>query len=148
MYLQNIPIHTLKEYCESLKVNANVRSWKLASTRSNDAVAFAIADMLKVRWFVADDNVWPIIIDNLKMNLFKIELILKHILQNAVMICKVIYKVLQLFLCISPVCVKSCYSSLNRAEFRKEILQWCDTSFAAVVVTLLLIKSRKLCEPV
>ena len=48
--MQNIPIHTLKDYCESLKTNTYVTSWMLANTRSNDAVASAIAEMLEVIW--------------------------------------------------------------------------------------------------
>ncbi|CAK8681529.1 tropomodulin-1-like [Clavelina lepadiformis] len=46
--IKNIPIHTLKDYCESLKINTCVTSWSLASTRTNDPVGFAIADMLKI----------------------------------------------------------------------------------------------------
>uniref|UniRef100_H2YWK0 Leiomodin-3 n=1 Tax=Ciona savignyi TaxID=51511 RepID=H2YWK0_CIOSA len=46
--IKNIPIHTLKDYCEELKTNTNVTTWSLASTRINDAVAMAIADMLKI----------------------------------------------------------------------------------------------------
>ncbi|XP_078487875.1 uncharacterized protein LOC100175342 [Ciona intestinalis] len=46
--IKHIPIHTLVDYCEAIKVNTCVTSWSLASTRTNDSVAFAIADMLKI----------------------------------------------------------------------------------------------------
>lgn len=45
--IKNIPIHTLKEYCEALKANTHVVSFSLVNTRSNDAVAEALGDMLK-----------------------------------------------------------------------------------------------------
>ncbi|XP_039247957.1 tropomodulin-1-like [Styela clava] len=46
--IKNIPIHTLKAYCEALKTNTHVISFSLVNTRSNDAVAGAIGDMLKI----------------------------------------------------------------------------------------------------
>jgi len=45
--IKNVPIHTLKEYCEALKFNTSVKSWSLANTRSNDTIATAIANMLE-----------------------------------------------------------------------------------------------------
>lgn len=49
-FFQNIPIRVLKDYCSSLKVNSHVLSFSLCNTRSNDSIAFALADMLKVRY--------------------------------------------------------------------------------------------------
>nr|CAB3267123.1 TMOD tropomodulin [Phallusia mammillata] len=46
--IKNIPIHTLKDYAEQMKVNTNVTTLSLSNTRTNDSVAFAIADMLKI----------------------------------------------------------------------------------------------------
>lgn len=46
--IKNIPIHTLIDYCEALKANTYVTKWCVANTRCNDAVAGAIADMLKI----------------------------------------------------------------------------------------------------
>ncbi|EGV99854.1 Tropomodulin-3 [Cricetulus griseus] len=44
----NIPIPTLKEFAKTLETNTHVRHFSLAATRSNDPVAVAFADMLKV----------------------------------------------------------------------------------------------------
>lgn len=46
--IKNIPIHTLQEYCEALKVNSYVTFFSLVNTRSNDSVARAIGDMLQI----------------------------------------------------------------------------------------------------
>lgn len=46
--ITNIPIHTLKDYCEALESNTHVRSFSIVCTRSNDAVAQAVGNMLKV----------------------------------------------------------------------------------------------------
>uniref|UniRef100_A0A5F8HDE9 Tropomodulin 2 n=1 Tax=Monodelphis domestica TaxID=13616 RepID=A0A5F8HDE9_MONDO len=46
--IKNIPIPTLKEFAKALENNTHVTSFSLAATRSNDPVAVAFADMLKV----------------------------------------------------------------------------------------------------
>lgn len=46
--IKNIPIHILREYCEALKTNTHVTNFTLVNTRSNDAVASAVGDMLKI----------------------------------------------------------------------------------------------------
>lgn len=46
--IKNIPIHTLVDYCEALKANTYVTKWCIANTRCNNAVAGAIAEMLKI----------------------------------------------------------------------------------------------------
>ncbi|XP_044294523.1 tropomodulin-2 [Varanus komodoensis] len=46
--IKNIPIPTLKEFAKALETNAHVTKFSLAATRSNDPVAMAFADMLKV----------------------------------------------------------------------------------------------------
>ncbi|XP_006641810.1 tropomodulin-4 [Lepisosteus oculatus] len=46
--IKDIPIPTLKEIFEGMKTNTSVRSLSIAATRSNDPVAFAAAEMLKV----------------------------------------------------------------------------------------------------
>ncbi|XP_062998386.1 tropomodulin-2 [Elgaria multicarinata webbii] len=46
--IKNIPIPTLKEFAKALETNAHVMKFSLAATRSNDPVAIAFADMLKV----------------------------------------------------------------------------------------------------
>ncbi|XP_051053919.1 tropomodulin-3 [Phodopus roborovskii] len=46
--IKNIPIPTLKEFAKTLETNTHVRHFSLAATRSNDPVAVAFADMLKV----------------------------------------------------------------------------------------------------
>nr|XP_060611257.1 tropomodulin-2 [Anolis sagrei ordinatus] len=46
--IKNIPIPTLKELAKAMETNAHVTKFSLAATRSNDPVAIAFADMLKV----------------------------------------------------------------------------------------------------
>ncbi|KFU87259.1 Tropomodulin-3, partial [Chaetura pelagica] len=46
--IKNIPIPTLKEFAKALETNKHVKSFSLAATRSNDPVAVALADMLRV----------------------------------------------------------------------------------------------------
>lgn len=46
--IKNIPIPTLKEFAKALERNTQVKNFSLAATRSNDPVAVALADMLKV----------------------------------------------------------------------------------------------------
>ncbi|XP_075714116.1 tropomodulin-2-like isoform X2 [Rhinoderma darwinii] len=46
--IKSIPIPTLKEFAKSLGSNTHVKCFSLAATRSNDPVAIAFADMLKV----------------------------------------------------------------------------------------------------
>ncbi|XP_069480933.1 tropomodulin-3-like [Ambystoma mexicanum] len=46
--IKNIPIPTLKEYAKALEKNTHVKTFSLAATRSNDPVAAALADMLRV----------------------------------------------------------------------------------------------------
>ncbi|XP_044521099.1 tropomodulin-3 [Gracilinanus agilis] len=46
--IKNIPIPTLKEFAKALEDNTHVTSFSLAATRSNDPVAVAFADMLKM----------------------------------------------------------------------------------------------------
>ncbi|XP_073447341.1 tropomodulin-1 isoform X1 [Aquarana catesbeiana] len=46
--IRNIPILTLKAYSEAMKNNTHVKKFSIVGTRSNDPVAFALADMLKV----------------------------------------------------------------------------------------------------
>uniref|UniRef100_A0A8C5MGM9 Tropomodulin 4 n=1 Tax=Leptobrachium leishanense TaxID=445787 RepID=A0A8C5MGM9_9ANUR len=48
IWLQDVPIPTLKEFCEAMKSNTRVTKLSLVATRSNDPVAFAVAEMLKV----------------------------------------------------------------------------------------------------
>uniref|UniRef100_A0A8C6X5A3 Tropomodulin 4 n=1 Tax=Naja naja TaxID=35670 RepID=A0A8C6X5A3_NAJNA len=45
--IQDIPIQTLKEICEAMKTNTQVKQLSLVATRSNDPVAHAVAEMLK-----------------------------------------------------------------------------------------------------
>ncbi|XP_013909166.1 PREDICTED: tropomodulin-4 [Thamnophis sirtalis] len=45
--IQDIPIQTLKEICEAMKSNTQVKKLSLVATRSNDPVAHAVAEMLK-----------------------------------------------------------------------------------------------------
>lgn len=45
--IKDIPIHTLKEICEAMKSNTQVKKLSLVATRSNDPVAHAVAEMLK-----------------------------------------------------------------------------------------------------
>ncbi|XP_025052808.1 tropomodulin-3 isoform X1 [Alligator sinensis] len=46
--IKNIPIPTLKEFAKALETNTHVKKFSLAATRSNDPVAVAFADMLRV----------------------------------------------------------------------------------------------------
>ncbi|XP_068127438.1 tropomodulin-1 [Hyperolius riggenbachi] len=55
--IRNIPILTLKAYAEAMKENTHVKKFSIVGTRSNDAVAFALADMLKVNGTLASLNV-------------------------------------------------------------------------------------------
>ncbi|XP_029436507.1 tropomodulin-4-like [Rhinatrema bivittatum] len=45
--IKDIPIPTLKEICEAMKTNTQVKKLSLVATRSNDPVAHAAAQMLK-----------------------------------------------------------------------------------------------------
>ncbi|XP_075049335.1 tropomodulin-4 [Mixophyes fleayi] len=45
--IKDIPIPTLKEICDAMKSNTRVKKLSLVATRSNDPVAFAVAEMLK-----------------------------------------------------------------------------------------------------
>ncbi|KAK7825431.1 hypothetical protein U0070_012231 [Myodes glareolus] len=55
--IRNIPIPTLKAYAEALKENSHVKKFSIVGTRSNDPVAFALADMLKVNKVLKTLNV-------------------------------------------------------------------------------------------
>ncbi|XP_056428289.1 tropomodulin-2-like [Hyla sarda] len=55
--IKNIPIPTLKELAKSLESNTHVKCFSLAATRSNDPVAIAFADMLKVNKTLRSLNV-------------------------------------------------------------------------------------------
>ncbi|KAH0503772.1 Tropomodulin-1 [Microtus ochrogaster] len=55
--IRNIPIPTLKAYAEALKENTHVKKFSIVGTRSNDPVAFALADMLKVNKVLKTLNV-------------------------------------------------------------------------------------------
>ncbi|XP_005998491.1 tropomodulin-1 [Latimeria chalumnae] len=46
--IRNIPIPTLKAYAEALENNSYVEKFSIVGTRSNDPVAYALAEMLKV----------------------------------------------------------------------------------------------------
>ncbi|XP_045678344.1 tropomodulin-3 isoform X3 [Phyllostomus hastatus] len=46
--IKNIPIPTLKDFAKALETNTHVKHFSLAATRSNDPVAIAFADMLRV----------------------------------------------------------------------------------------------------
>ncbi|XP_060613989.2 tropomodulin-4 [Anolis sagrei] len=46
--IKDIPIQTLIEICEAMKTNTQVKKLSLVATRSNDPVAHAVAEMLKV----------------------------------------------------------------------------------------------------
>ncbi|KAM9294563.1 tropomodulin-4 [Gastrophryne carolinensis] len=45
--IKDIPIPTLKEICEAMKSNTHIKKLSLVATRSNDPVAYALAEMLK-----------------------------------------------------------------------------------------------------
>ncbi|XP_015679191.2 tropomodulin-3-like [Protobothrops mucrosquamatus] len=55
--IKNIPIPTLKEFAKALETNTYVKSFSLAATRSNDPVAVAFADMLRVNQTLNSLNV-------------------------------------------------------------------------------------------
>ncbi|XP_067106806.1 tropomodulin-1 isoform X1 [Osmerus mordax] len=55
--IKNIPVRTLKEYAEVLKENTMVERLSIVGTRSNDPVAYALADMLKVNTTLKSLNV-------------------------------------------------------------------------------------------
>lgn len=55
--IKNIPVRTLKEYAEVLKENTVVERLSIVGTRSNDPVAYAMADMLKVNTTLKSLNV-------------------------------------------------------------------------------------------
>ncbi|KAL4613335.1 tropomodulin-3-like [Arapaima gigas] len=46
--IKNIPIPTLKDFAKAMEKNTHVKTFSLAATRSNDPIAMAFADMLKV----------------------------------------------------------------------------------------------------
>ncbi|XP_008070777.1 tropomodulin-3 [Carlito syrichta] len=46
--IKNIPIPTLKDFAKALETNTHVKCFSLAATRSNDPIAVAFAEMLKV----------------------------------------------------------------------------------------------------
>ncbi|KAM8961196.1 tropomodulin-1 isoform 2-T2 [Pelodytes ibericus] len=55
--IRNIPIVTLKAYAEGMKKNTYVKKLSIVGTRSNDPVAYALADMLKVNSSLKSLNV-------------------------------------------------------------------------------------------
>ncbi|OCT97736.1 tropomodulin-1 isoform X2 [Xenopus laevis] len=55
--IRNIPILTLKDYAEAMKTNTHVQKMSIVGTRSNDPVAYALADMLKVNSTLKSLNV-------------------------------------------------------------------------------------------
>ncbi|XP_053127985.1 tropomodulin-2 isoform X2 [Hemicordylus capensis] len=55
--IKNIPIPTLKDFAKALETNAHVKKFSLAATRSNDPVALAFADMLKVNKTLTSLNI-------------------------------------------------------------------------------------------
>ncbi|XP_039324969.1 tropomodulin-2 isoform X3 [Saimiri boliviensis] len=55
--IKNIPIPTLREFAKALETNTNVKKFSLAATRSNDPVAIAFADMLKVNKTLTSLNI-------------------------------------------------------------------------------------------
>ncbi|KAL4660711.1 tropomodulin-2-like [Arapaima gigas] len=46
--IKNIPIPTLKEFAKAMEKNTHVKNFSMAATRSNDPIAMAFADMLRV----------------------------------------------------------------------------------------------------
>ncbi|XP_027026948.2 tropomodulin-2 [Tachysurus fulvidraco] len=46
--IKNIPIPTLRDFAKALETNTQVKKFSLAATRSNDPIAVAFADMLRV----------------------------------------------------------------------------------------------------
>nr|XP_033775678.1 tropomodulin-3-like [Geotrypetes seraphini]XP_033775679.1 tropomodulin-3-like [Geotrypetes seraphini] len=55
--IKSIPIPTLKDYAKALEKNSYVKTFSLAATRSNDPVAVAFADMLRVNRTLKSLNV-------------------------------------------------------------------------------------------
>ncbi|KAM5235613.1 tropomodulin-2 isoform 1-T1 [Ctenodactylus gundi] len=55
--IKNIPIPTLKDFAKALETNTHVQKFSLAATRSNDPVAIALADMLRVNRTLKSLNV-------------------------------------------------------------------------------------------
>ncbi|XP_051896563.1 tropomodulin-2 isoform X2 [Pristis pectinata] len=55
--IKNIPIPTLKDFAEALKKNSHLKKFSLAATRSNDPIAFALADMLRVNTTLRSLNI-------------------------------------------------------------------------------------------
>uniref|UniRef100_A0A8D0GEC3 Tropomodulin n=1 Tax=Sphenodon punctatus TaxID=8508 RepID=A0A8D0GEC3_SPHPU len=55
--IKNIPIPTLKEFAKALETNTHVKKFSLAATRSNDPVAIAFADMLKMNKMLQGLNI-------------------------------------------------------------------------------------------
>ncbi|XP_004835456.1 tropomodulin-3 [Heterocephalus glaber] len=55
--IKNIPIPTLKDFAKALENNTHVKHFSLAATRSNDPIAVAFADMLKVNRTLKSLNV-------------------------------------------------------------------------------------------
>ncbi|KAJ3614041.1 hypothetical protein NHX12_017618, partial [Muraenolepis orangiensis] len=55
--IRNIPVPTLKAYAAALKENSVVERLSIVGTRSNDPVAYALADMLKVNTTLKSLNV-------------------------------------------------------------------------------------------
>ncbi|XP_034988014.1 tropomodulin-2 [Zootoca vivipara] len=55
--IKNIPIPTLKDFAKALETNTHVTKFSLAATRSNDPVAIAFADTLKVNKTLKSLNV-------------------------------------------------------------------------------------------
>ncbi|XP_047433597.1 tropomodulin-1 isoform X3 [Mugil cephalus] len=55
--IKNIPIQTLKGYAEALMKNTVVERFSIVGTRSNDPVAFALAEMLKVNTTLKSLNI-------------------------------------------------------------------------------------------
>ncbi|OCT66561.1 tropomodulin-4 [Xenopus laevis] len=45
--IKDIPVPTLKEICQAMKTNSHVTTLTMVATRSNDPVAYAVAEMLK-----------------------------------------------------------------------------------------------------
>ncbi|XP_078283342.1 tropomodulin-2 isoform X2 [Rhinoraja longicauda] len=55
--IKNIPIPTLKDFAEGLKKNSHLKKLSLAATRSNDPIAFGLADMLQVNTTLRSLNI-------------------------------------------------------------------------------------------
>ncbi|KAK7832661.1 hypothetical protein U0070_026857 [Myodes glareolus] len=55
--LQEVNLNNIKEFAKALETNTHVKKFSLAATRSNDPVALAFADMLKVNQTLKSLNV-------------------------------------------------------------------------------------------